>query len=139
MVFVLVAATGVLLGFRFHGTVPDVLLAYLLVVAVGVAFSWVQAWLALVTRDPETMQVVGYIWVFPLSFLSSAFVPPGTMPHWLQGFADNQPVTKVVNAVRGLTRGGHVSHDTLWALVWIAAILIVFVPLATRRFARLAY
>jgi len=138
IVFVVVSVTGVLLGFRFHGTVPEVFLAYLLVIAIGAAFSWVQAYLALVTRDAETMQVVGYIWVFPLAFLSSAFVPTSTMPEWLQVFAENQPISFVVDAVRALTKGGYVAHDTLGALLWIAAMLIVFVPLATRRFSRLS-
>jgi ABC transporter DrrB family efflux protein len=137
-VFVLVAASGIVLGFRFHGSVPETLLAFLLVVSIGVAFSWVQAYLALATRDVETMQVVGYIWVFPLTFLSSAFVPTKTMPDWLQKFAEHQPVTYVVDAVRALTKGGHVGHDTVGAAVWIAAIMLVFVPLAIRRFARLA-
>jgi ABC transporter DrrB family efflux protein len=138
MVFVVVSATGVVLGFRFHGSILEVLLAYVMVVLIGVAFSWVQAYLALLTRDAETMQVVGYIWVFPLTFLSSAFVPVKTMPEWLQGFAEHQPVTYVTDTVRALTKGGHVPHDTIGALVWIGAIMLVFIPLATRRFARLA-
>jgi len=137
IVFVAVSATGVLLGFRFHGSLPEVLLAYLLVILIGAAFSWVQAYLALVTGDAETMQVVGYIWVFPLAFLSSAFVPTSTMPEWLQVFAENQPISYVVDAVRALTKGGYVADDTLGALLWIAAILIVFIPLAARRFRRL--
>jgi ABC-2 type transport system permease protein/oleandomycin transport system permease protein len=139
IVFVVVSVTGVLLGFEFHGTLFEVFLAIVLVVLIGVAFSWVQAYLALVTGDAETMQVVGYIWVFPLAFLSSAFVPTSTMPEWLQVFAENQPISFVVDAVRALTKGGYVAHDTIGAFVWIAAILLVFVPLATRRFARLSY
>lgn len=137
IVFIVVSVTGVLLGFRFHGTVPEVFLAYILVILIGAAFSWVQAYLALVTGDVETMQVVGYIWVFPLAFLSSAFVPTGTMPEWLQVFAENQPISYVVDAVRALTKGGYVAHDTIGAFLWIAAILAVFIPLATRRFRRL--
>ena len=138
IVFVVVSGTGLLLGFGFHGSVLEVLLAYLLVVAIGVAFSWVQAYLALTTGDAETMQVVGYIWVFPLAFLSSAFVPTSTMPDWLRVFAENQPISYVVDAVRALTKGGYVADDTIGAFAWIAAMLIVFVPLAIRRFSRLA-
>ncbi len=137
IVFVAVSVTGVLMGFRFHGSVPEVFLAFILVVAIGVAFSWVQAYLALVTGDPETMQVVGYIWVFPLAFLSSTFVPTGTMPQWLETFAEHQPISYVVDSVRALTKGGHVSPDTLDAFIWIAVILLIFVPLAIRRFSRL--
>ena len=138
IVFLVVSATGFLLGFRFHGSVPEIFLAYILVVAIGIAFSWVQAYLALTTGDAETMQVVGYIWVFPLAFLSSAFVPTSTMPDWLQVFAENQPISYVVDAVRALTKGGYVAHDTIGAFIWIGAILLVFVPLAIRRFSRLA-
>jgi ABC-2 type transport system permease protein len=137
-VFIVVSLTGIVLGFRFHGNPAELLLAYVLVISIGVAFSWAQAYLAMATRDVETMQVVGYIWIFPLTFLSSAFVPPHTMPDWLQKFAVHQPVTYVVDAVRALTKGGYVAHDTIGAFVWIVGFLLVFVPLATRRFARLA-
>jgi ABC transporter DrrB family efflux protein len=136
--FVLLVATGYVLGFRFGGDVLDVLLIYVVVIAFGMAFSWVQAYLALLTGDVETMQIVGYIWVFPLIFISSAFVPAGLLPGWLHGFARHQPITYAVNTVRDLSHGIAPGHNLLWTVVWIAAFLLVFIPLATRRFGRLA-
>ncbi len=136
--FVLLVVTGYALGFRFHGTVFDVFAIYAVVIAFGMAFSWVQAYLALVAGDVETMQIVGYIWVFPLIFLSSAFVPERTLPGWLQVFARHQPITHAVNTVRALADGRYPAGDLLWTIAWIAALLVIFAPLATRRFARLA-
>jgi ABC-2 type transport system permease protein/oleandomycin transport system permease protein len=136
--FLLLVATGYVLGFRFGGTIFDVLGIYVLVIAFGMAFSWVQAFLALVTRDVETMQIVGYIWVFPLIFISSAFVPAKTLPAWLHGFARHQPITYAVNTVRSLAHGRAPGDDLLWTIVWIVGFLLVFIPLATHRFSRLA-
>ena len=136
IVFVVVAVTGVLLGFRFHGNVAEVS-AYLLVVGIGAAFSWVQAYLALVTGDAETMQVVGYIWVFPLAFLSSAFVPTSTMPEWLQA-SPRISRSRSWSTRSGHNQGGYVAPDTIGPIALIAVILAVRIPLATRRFNRLS-
>ena len=82
------------------------------------------------------MQAFGLIWIFPLTFVSSAFVPVATMPSWLQGFANNQPVTLVINAMRAMALGGPV-NPALWeSLVWLAGVLIVFTPLAVRSYRR---
>ena len=85
-------------------------------------------------RDPEAAQAAGFIWVFPLIFASSAFVPVQTMPHWLQAFSRNNPITLVINAIRALIQGGPVWHDLWVSLAWIIAILLVFVPLSVRRY-----
>jgi len=76
--------------------------------------------------------------IFPLIFLSSAFVPERTLPSWLQVFARHQPITHAVNTVRALADGRYPAGDLLWTIAWIAALLLIFAPLATRRFARLA-
>jgi ABC-2 type transport system permease protein/oleandomycin transport system permease protein len=95
-----------------------------------------------VVRSVEAAQSAGFIWLFPLTFASSAFVPVQTMPSWLQGFAQHNPVTVLANSLRGLF---HVDPsltvaDTRWALIqsaaWIAGILLVFVPLAVVRYRR---
>ena len=85
-------------------------------------------------RDPESAQAAGFIWVFPLLFASSAFVPLQTMPDWLQAFARNNPITHVINAIRAMTQGGPVWHDLWISLAWIVGILMVFVPLSVRRY-----
>ena len=100
----------------------------------GYAFSWFFALVGLLVKDPETAQVAGFIPLFPFVFASSIFVSPETMPSWLQWFAEHQPVTKVVNAVRGLSLGTATTSDVVSALLWIAAMLLIFAPLATRQY-----
>jgi ABC-2 type transport system permease protein/oleandomycin transport system permease protein len=72
----------------------------------------------------------------PLVFASSAFVPTDTMPSWLQAFADHQPVSATANAVRALTLGGPTAEYVIQALLWAAAILLVFVPISVRLYRR---
>jgi len=85
--------------------------------------------------DPETAQSIGFIWVFPLVFASSAFVPTSSMPGIMHTLADINPVSLVVNAARALTIGdGHALAPTLGTLAWLGGLLLVFVPLAVRGF-----
>jgi ABC-2 type transport system permease protein/oleandomycin transport system permease protein len=135
LLLMVIVATGV--GFRFHnGPVPD-LVAMLVVLAFGYAFSWVFAYVGMVVKEPETAQVAGFIPLFPLVFASSAFVPVATMPGWLQGFARVQPVSVTVNAVRALTEGGPIYHWLWQMIVWTGLILVVFIPLAVARYRRI--
>ena len=92
--------------FRFHAGVVPAIGAVGLALAFGLAFSWISALIGLSVRDVESAQAAGFVWVFPLVFASSAFVPVETMPGWLQAFADINPVTVTVNALRALTLGG---------------------------------
>jgi ABC-2 type transport system permease protein/oleandomycin transport system permease protein len=101
------------------------------------AFSWVSAYIGLTVRDPETAQSAGFIWVFPLTIASSAFVPTSSMPGVVRAFAEVNPVTLTVDAVRALTIGhANAGSPALGALVWLAGLLLVFVPLAVRAFRR---
>ena len=84
------------------------------------------------------MQAFGLIWLFPITFVSSAFVPIGTMPGWLQAFANNQPVTYVIDTMRALAIGGPVQANLLKSIAWLAGIFIVFMPLAVRAYKRAA-
>lgn len=133
---------GFLVGFRPHGNVFEFLLAILVLMGISFAFSWISAFIGLVVRSVEAAQSGGFIWLFPLTFASSAFVPVATMPSWLQAFAQHNPVTVLVDALRGLF---HVdpaltTADTRWALIqsvaWIIAILAVFVPASVIRYRR---
>ena len=110
------------------------IVALALAVLFGFAFSWISAWIGLTVRDVETAQAAGFIWVFPLTFASSAFVPTATMPGWLQGFADINPVTVAVNTLRALTFGQSPAPDLWWMLLWVGGILAIFVPLAVRQY-----
>ena len=98
-------------------------------------FAWVSITLGLLAKDPESAQALGFVWVFPLVFASSIFVPTATMPHWLQVFALHQPITLVANSVRGLTVTGNIS-DLIPALLWLAGLFIVFFSLSIRLYSR---
>jgi ABC-2 type transport system permease protein/oleandomycin transport system permease protein len=132
----IIVGVGYAVGFRFQngfwGAVGMVALATLF----GLSLSCVAAYTGLAIKDEESVQAFGMIWLFPVVFLSSAFVPIRTMPGWLQAFANNQPVTYVINTMRALALGGPVA-DNLWkALVSLAVILLIFAPLAVRAYKR---
>ena len=128
---------GLAVGFRPSQPIYEIALAFGLVLAFAYVFSWISAFVGISVRSPETAQSVGFIWVFPLVFASSAFVPTASMPSALRAFADVNPVTLVVNAARALTIGqGHALAPALGALGWLTGLLLVFVPLAVRAFRR---
>ena len=128
---------GLAVGFRPTEPVYEVVLAFGLVLAFAYVFSWISAFVGIAVRSPETAQSVGFIWVFPLVFASSAFVPTASMPSAVRAFAEVNPVTLVVDAARALTIGhGHSLVPALGALAWLAGLLLVFVPLAVRGFRR---
>ena len=135
-VVALMVVVGVLVGFRFHNGVLPGLMAMVLALLLGYALSWAFALVGLYVADAEAAQVVGILPIFPLVFASSVFTPIQTMPGWLQGFAEVQPVTRAANSVRALTQGGPVSADLAWTALWIVAILGAVVPLAVRRYRR---
>jgi ABC-2 type transport system permease protein/oleandomycin transport system permease protein len=140
----IMVGVGYLVGFRFTGGVAGAFGMVVLAELLGVAVCCVSAYIGLAVKDEESVQAFGLIWVFPLTFVSSAFVPISTMPTWLQGFASHQPFTVVINALRILALGRSVEPDVgqslesaLWqSFAWIAATLIVFIPLATRAYKR---
>lgn len=117
---------GLLVGFRFHSTVPRILAAMALILAFGFAFSWMYAAIGLATKDPETAQIAGILPFFILMFASNAIVPVATMPGWLQPFARNQPLSITVSAVRALLEGGPAAPYVWQSLAWSAAIFVVF-------------
>ena len=98
----------------------------------------IAAFTGLVIGDEESVQAFGLIWLFPLTFVSSAFVPISTMPGWLQAFATHQPVTAVVDTMRNLALGGPIAENLWKSIAWLAGIFIVFTPLAVRAYRRAA-
>jgi ABC-type multidrug transport system permease subunit len=105
------------------------------VLAFAYVFSWISAFIGLAVKDPETAQTAGFLWVLPLTFASSAFVPTDSMPTAVQAFADVNPVTLAVDATRALTVGdGDALAPALGTVAWLIALLVVFVPLAVRAF-----
>jgi ABC-2 type transport system permease protein/oleandomycin transport system permease protein len=135
---------GYAVGFRFSGGAGYAIAMIALATLLALAVCCVSAFIGLAVKDEEAVQAFGLIWVFPLTFVSSAFVRIQSMPSWLQGFARHQPFTEVINALRILALGqkvqivvGQSLGSALWqSAAWIAATIIVFVPLATRAYRR---
>jgi ABC transporter DrrB family efflux protein len=125
-------AVGLLVGFNPQGSALDILAGVGLLLLLGFVFSWIGATIGLAVKNVEAVQSAGLIWIFPLIFASSAFVPTSTMPAGLRAFANNQPITHVTDAVRGWFLGVPVGSHAWIALVWCAGILVVFVTLSVR-------
>jgi ABC transporter DrrB family efflux protein len=130
----IVVGVGYAVGFRFSNGVVAAVAMVLLAVLFGVAICCIAAFTGLAIGDEESVQAFGLIWLFPVTFLSSAFVPISTMPGWLQAFANNQPVTYTIDAMRHLALGGAVAPDLWKSLAWLAGIFVVFIPLAVRAY-----
>jgi ABC transporter DrrB family efflux protein len=133
---VILLVTGIIIGFSFNTTILDAIAGILLLVFFGYAFSWVFAWLGMLVSSPESANSVGFIAVFPLTFISSAFVPDQSFPAVLRAFAKVNPFTIVVNAIRYLwEHGPGIGVSNVWfALLWTVGILAVFAPLAVARY-----
>ena len=117
---------GIAVGFRFHAGIGAIVGGLLLIIGFGYAFSWMYVTIGLATKDPESAQIAGILPFFVLMFASNAVVPVATMPHWLQGFARNQPLSVTVSAARALLEGTPANHWLWQALAWSAAILVAF-------------
>jgi ABC transporter DrrB family efflux protein len=130
----LVVVVGVAVGFRFHCTFAAALAAMALVIAFGYAFSWIYATIGLLTKNPESAQVIAVLPVFILMFISSAIVPVDTMPGWLQPVARNQPFSVTTNAMRALLESGPASPWAWQSIAWSAGILAAFFIIAVRLY-----
>ena len=134
---------GFAVGFRLGGTTAAGLAAFGLTILYGFAFVWMFITMGLAAGSPQAAQGLSFL-VFPLSFVSSAYVPVSTMPGWMQGFATYQPMTPMVNTVRILTGGpaaqallGHsLSYYLVPSLLWTAGLVLVFAPLAVWKLKR---
>ncbi|HJV05544.1 MAG TPA: ABC transporter permease [Actinomycetota bacterium] len=135
-VVALMTAVGFAVGFRVHTGPIQLVAGVLLILLFAYALSWVFVTVGLLVGDPETAQAASFPVMAPLVFASNAFVPVETMPEWLQPFAEHQPVSVTVSAVRALVLGGPTAEHVLQSLAWSLGILLVFAPLAVRRFRR---
>jgi ABC-2 type transport system permease protein/oleandomycin transport system permease protein len=133
---ILITGVGFLVGFRVGTNVFGFLAGMGMVLLLGYAFAWVFAFVGMAVGDPETAQAAAFPVLAPLVFASSAFVPVDSMPGWLQAFAQHQPVSLTASAARALMQGGDTATYVWQALAWIAGIVIVFAPLAVRRYRR---
>jgi ABC transporter DrrB family efflux protein len=130
--------TGIIIGFSFQTSVGEVIAGIGILLLFGYAFSWVFAFLGLLVSSPEAANSVGFIAVFPLTFISSAFVPVDSMPEPLKTFAQVNPFTIVVDAMRALWVGAPAGNNVWGAIVWCLVIIAVFAPLAVARYRRAA-
>lgn len=127
---------GVIVGFGFGASVLHVIAGILLLLLFGYAFSWVFAFVGLTSSSPEAAQSLGFIVIFPLTFISSAFVPVDSMPAALQWFAEVNPFTIVVDAMRSLLLGTPAGNNVWGAVAWSLGITAVFAALSVRKYKR---
>jgi ABC-2 type transport system permease protein len=133
-VVALMFAVGFAVGWRVHTGVLPLIASVLIVLLFGYALSWIFAWVGLSVPNAETAQAAAFPIMLPLVFASSAFVSTENMPDWLAAFAEHQPVTAAVDAMRALVLGGPWGAEVLASLAWTAGILLVFVPLSVQRY-----
>jgi ABC transporter DrrB family efflux protein len=131
-------ATGLIIGFTFDASLLEIVGGIALLLLFGYAFSWVFALVGLLVSSPEAANSLGFIAVFPLTFISSAFVPAESMPSVLEAFAEVNPFTIVVDAMRALWLGAPAGNSVWGAVVWSLVIIAVFAPLAVRRYRQTA-
>jgi ABC-2 type transport system permease protein len=134
--FVVMIVVAYLVGFRIEGSMTDALAATILLLGFGYAFSWIQALIGLSVSSVEAANSAGFIWMFPLTFVSSAFVATDTMPAWLATIANANPFTKLTNAARALYNGQDPGSALWQSIAWAVGITVVFSFLASRKFAK---
>lgn len=133
-VALIMITVGYLLGFRFQNGLDGALGMIGIILLFGYALSWAFAFIGMSVKDAETAQLASFVFIFPLTFASAAFVPIQTMPEWLQAFARNQPVTFVVDAARQLALGLPPTGAVWKSALWSIGLLAVFMPLAIRKY-----
>jgi ABC-2 type transport system permease protein len=127
---------GVLMGYRPHGGVLGVAAGIVLAVITGWSVAWIFMWIGTRARTAGAVQGMSMMVMFPLAFLSNAFVPVDTLPGWLQTVTRVNPVSHVVSALRGLMNHGTVTAQVGWALLGCAAVAAIFIPLAVRSYSK---
>ena len=135
---VVMILAGLAVGFRPEATFLNWIAIFGLLLLFTFALCWVFALIGLAGKSVEFVQQTSFIWIFPLTFVSSAFVPTGSMPHILRVFAENQPLTHVIEAIRALLFNQPVGNHAWLAVAWSLAIFLVAFTLAVRIFRRAA-
>jgi ABC transporter DrrB family efflux protein len=133
---VIMFAVGIAAGFRFNASFAEIVAGLALLLLIGYAFSWVFAFIGLSASSPEASNAYSFTILFPVTFISSAFVPPDTMPNWLEPVAEYNPFTTMVDAARALFVGTEAGNDIWGAVVWSLVIIAVFSVLSVWRYRR---
>ncbi len=131
---VLTFATGIAMGYRPGGGVLGVAAAAVLVIACGWSMAWIFTWIGIKGRSAQAVQAMSMMIMFPLTFMSNAFVPADTLPGWLEAFVKVNPVSHVVTAVRDLANHGQVTAQVGWAVVACLVVIAIFAPLSVRAY-----
>ncbi|MFJ7183270.1 ABC transporter permease [Lysinibacillus xylanilyticus] len=133
---VLTFTMGYIMGYRPEGGLGYVVLAGLLVIVCAWAISWIFAFFGVIARTASSVQGISMLVLFPLTFLSNAFVPADTLPNFLQWFVKINPISHLVTAVRELTNSGAIGWDLSASLIGAAIVVIIFAPLTVRAYMR---
>jgi len=133
---VLTFVMGYIMGLRPEGGIGYVAIAALLVIVCSWAMSWIFAFFGVIARTASSVQGISMIVLFPLTFLSNAFVPVDTMPSWLQWFVNVNPISHLVTAVRNLVNAGTMGQDLVFSLIGSAVIVAIFAPITVRAYMR---
>jgi ABC-2 type transport system permease protein len=128
--------TGVIIGYRPGGGVPGVLGAIALAIFTGWALAWIFTWIGTIARSARAVQGMSMMILFPLTFLSNAFVPVTSLPGWLATFVKINPVSHLVSATRGLANQGVITGEAGWTLLASLAVIAIFAPLSVRSYRR---
>ncbi|MGN6610852.1 MAG: ABC transporter permease [Angustibacter sp.] len=148
LVVVVMSLTGLVVGWRIRNSVLDAVIGFALLLLWAYAFSWIMAYVGLLAPSPEVVNNASFVVIFPVTFIANTFVPLDTLPGVLKTFAAWNPLSALTQACRQWfgnlpadVKAPHywsLQHPTLYSLIWILGILVVFVPLATRQFGRAA-
>jgi ABC transporter DrrB family efflux protein len=141
-ILIVLMVSGLAVGWRVNTGVPEFFAGVALLLLFTFAMSWVGIWFGLSVPSVEVAQQVSFTVIMPLTFISNIFVPPGTLPAWLQPFAEWNPVSVLTAATRQLwgnpnpyaSSGFPAEHPVLLTLIWVAVIVAVFAPLGVRRY-----
>ena len=133
---VVMVGVGLLVGFNFSSSPIEVIAGFGLLLLFGYAFSWIFAFVALISKSPEGAQTLGFLLIFPLSFASSAFVPPSSMPAAVEAFANANPFSTIVDATRALFVDAPAGNDVWAAPLWCVGLIVVFSALSVHLYRR---
>jgi ABC transporter DrrB family efflux protein len=133
---VIMIGVGIVAGYGFSSPFYEVILGIVLMLMFGFASSWAFAWIGLTSSSPESAQAIGFTLIFPLTFASSAFVPTGSMPAAVEAFANANPFSTIVDALRALWVGGPAGNDVWLAFVEVSVLIVVFSFLSVRKYKR---
>jgi ABC transporter DrrB family efflux protein len=139
----IMSLTGLAIGWRISGGFMNAIFAYLLLIAFGFSMAWIGSTIGLSVSSPQVASTAGFAWLFPLTFLSNAFVPTETLPKWLRFFAEWNPISSLVASERYLfgypvtvppDAPFSMQHPILTTVIWLIIITAIFMPLAGKKF-----